>query len=73
MAGCGIALCFSWVLVLQIVAVLPSMATGRWEPLIRSPVDDPESEDLVENRGTKWAILVAGSNGFQNYRHQVNI
>lgn len=25
----------------------------------------------VENKGTKWAVLVAGSNGYWNYRHQV--
>ena len=30
-----------------------------------------KSKDGVE--GTKWAVLVAGSRGFQNYRHQVCI
>ena len=24
-------------------------------------------------RGKRWAILIAGSNGYQNYRHQVYI
>ena len=24
-----------------------------------------------EAEGTKWAVLVAGSNGYWNYRHQV--
>ncbi|XP_027188907.1 vacuolar-processing enzyme-like [Cicer arietinum] len=31
---------------------------------------------FVEDRvplGTKWAFLVAGSNGFENYRHQANV
>lgn len=23
-------------------------------------------------QGTKWAVLVAGSNGYDNYRHQVS-
>lgn len=26
-----------------------------------------------ESEGTKWAVLVAGSNGWDNYRHQVII
>lgn len=29
-----------------------------------------EAEELQVN-GTSWAVLVAGSNGYQNYRHQV--
>lgn len=73
----GIVFCVSLVLV-QLVTPLPSLAVGSrsrfghhvWEPLIRSPVDDPEEKE--ENQGTKWAILVAGSNGWENYRHQVN-
>ena len=26
----------------------------------------------LENGGKNWALLVAGSNGWGNYRHQVN-
>ena len=29
------------------------------------------SENADESTGTKWAVLVAGSAGFSNYRHQV--
>ncbi|KAL3499519.1 hypothetical protein ACH5RR_038612 [Cinchona calisaya] len=43
-----------------------------WDPIIRSPVDDPDAE-AEENQGTRWAVLVAGSKGFENYRHQSDI
>jgi hypothetical protein len=26
---------------------------------------------LPSELGTRWAVLIAGSNGYQNYRHQV--
>ena len=29
--------------------------------------------DEAQINGTKWAVLVAGSNGWENYRHQVCI
>ncbi|PNX61282.1 vacuolar-processing enzyme-like protein, partial [Trifolium pratense] len=29
---------------------------------------EPENDDNVQ--GTRWAILLAGSNGYWNYRHQ---
>ena len=31
------------------------------------------SHDEGTTNGTKWAVLVAGSNGWWNYRHQVRI
>lgn len=40
-----------------------------WDPLIRSPVD--RDDDETEGGGVRWAVLVAGSNGYGNYRHQV--
>ncbi|CAI9093786.1 OLC1v1029362C1 [Oldenlandia corymbosa var. corymbosa] len=81
MAGFRIVLCISLVLMLQMVAVVPEIGRGDrlrnrlpgWEPIIRSPVDDPESEVGEENSGTRWAVLVAGSNGLSNYRHQSDV
>lgn len=35
------------------------------------PTDKVEAEEDGEERGTKWAVLVAGSYGYGNYRHQV--
>lgn len=40
--------------------------------LIRWPSDHPsifESDD--DSVGTRWAVLIAGSSGYWNYRHQV--
>ncbi|KAM6562827.1 hypothetical protein CsatB_022825 [Cannabis sativa] len=31
------------------------------------------SGDHPPNSGTRWAVLVAGSSGWQNYRHQANV
>ncbi|XP_043718084.1 vacuolar-processing enzyme [Telopea speciosissima] len=45
----------------------------RWESIIKLPT---EKEDLgVEEKrnGTRWAVLVAGSSGFGNYRHQADV
>jgi legumain len=32
-------------------------------------VDDDDGKEI----GTRWAVLVAGSNGYGNYRHQVKL
>lgn len=42
-----------------------------WNPLIRQPVDRDDESLEDETQGTRWAVLVAGSNGYGNYRHQV--
>ncbi|MFS7929138.1 putative legumain protein [Helianthus anomalus] len=44
-----------------------------WDPLIRSPVDLEADVDENMTNGTRWAVLVAGSKGFGNYRHQVSV
>ncbi|XP_071696358.1 legumain-like [Rutidosis leptorrhynchoides] len=69
--------------VLVTVVTLPAGASTKggsdhrwrlgWDPLIRSPVDlEQEVDDQLSN-GTRWAVLVAGSNGFGNYRHQSDV
>jgi legumain len=75
-----------WCLVLLVVVLAAAAAEVRagaerrkWDPLIRMPGEkeqalarggqDDEEEDGV---GTRWAVLVAGSNGYGNYRHQVS-
>jgi legumain len=71
-------------LLLSLLAVAAAAADGtegRCEPLIRMPTEKgvdasaaaasaaaEEGEDEVV---TKWALLVAGSSGYGNYRHQV--
>ncbi|MFS7941605.1 putative legumain protein [Helianthus anomalus] len=58
-------------LVLMMVMALPNGAAAARrgsDPFIRSPVD---LEDDELGNGTRWALLVAGSKGYQSYRHQV--
>ncbi|KAL3619392.1 hypothetical protein CASFOL_036962 [Castilleja foliolosa] len=59
------------ILVLLLVTVLRLEATGErpWDPIIRWPMDRRETEE----NSTRWAVLVAGSNGFGNYRHQADV
>ena len=74
MAVYAIFWCLSMVL-LQMVTT-PSIAMGNrprfpdqaWKSLSPPPADDPEPEKC---RGKTWAVLVAGSNEWYNYRHQV--
>jgi legumain len=47
---------------------------GRWETVIRMPREEEPATDEAEDDavGTRWAVLVAGSSGYGNYRHQVS-
>jgi legumain len=63
------------------VAAAAAGAEGNAEPLIRLPTQN-EHDDAApapapsaeEEAGvTRWAVLVAGSNGYDNYRHQVRL
>lgn len=68
--------CLSMVL-LQMVTI-PSTAMGSrrifpdqvWKPLNHPSANDPESEKY---QGKTWAVLVAGSNEWYNYRHQADV
>nr|XP_027081929.1 legumain-like isoform X1 [Coffea arabica] len=76
MAVYAIFWCLSMVL-LQMVTT-PSIAMGNrprfpdqaWKSLSPPPADDPEPEKC---RGKTWAVLVAGSNEWYNYRHQADV
>ncbi|URD83482.1 vacuolar-processing enzyme [Musa troglodytarum] len=55
-------------------------AAAPWDPIIRLPSNRlaPEPgeggrQDGEEETGTKWALLVAGSSGYGNYRHQADV
>lgn len=41
-----------------------------WESRIRMPTQE---DDEPEEAGTRWAVLVAGSSGYGNYRHQADV
>lgn len=47
---------------------------GRFNPTFDQVIRMPRKEDDdrgLEGNGTRWAVLVAGSLGYGNYRHQV--
>jgi legumain len=73
---------------LSLLAVAAAAAAaegkGNVEPLIRlptlevqdaaaAPAPAPPAAGEEEEGVTRWAVLVAGSNGFENYRHQVRV
>lgn len=67
-----------------VILLLCSLAFGRQiiDDLIRLPSDHssildrafPRTDDLDDDSvGTRWAVLIAGSNGYWNYRHQADV
>ncbi|CAL5442139.1 unnamed protein product [Camellia sinensis] len=68
----------SIVLWLLLMVVVPLEAVGgvrtgrlnRWDQVIRMPGDQ---DDEPETNSTRWAVLVAGSSGYANYRHQADV
>ncbi|GLT47204.1 hypothetical protein SLA2020_209150 [Shorea laevis] len=60
-------------LLLLLLLLSAAAGTGRaarlnqWESAIRMPTE--KDEEL----GTRWAVLVAGSSGYGNYRHQADV
>jgi legumain len=47
-------------------------ARPRLEPTIRLPSERAAADETDDDAvGTRWAVLIAGSNGYYNYRHQV--
>ncbi|VAI58967.1 unnamed protein product [Triticum turgidum subsp. durum] len=66
--------CFALLLLLCAAA---DASKGKWDPVIRMPGEeepatgDESSEKGEDGVGTRWAVLVAGSSGYGNYRHQI--
>lgn len=60
-----------FILTLSILAVCDELAEGG--DFIKLPSEARRFfyGDDVDSVGTRWAILLAGSNGYWNYRHQV--
>jgi legumain len=57
-------------LLLTALLVLSGLAQG-WDGGILMPTEK-ESKLSGKEEGVRWAILVAGSYGYGNYRHQVD-
>lgn len=65
---------FLFVLVIQAIGGGRAARLERWDSGIRLPSEKDKPEAVHHKEpGTRWAVLVAGSNGYGNYRHQVNI
>ncbi|KAJ4955800.1 hypothetical protein NE237_012583 [Protea cynaroides] len=45
----------------------------RWESIIQLPKEKEALAVDDEKNGTRWAVLVAGSSGYGNYRHQADV
>lgn len=49
-----------------------SIVDESWDGKIVMPTEQAGAEkEAVKEQGQRWAILVAGSSGYGNYRHQV--
>jgi legumain len=79
------ARCWVWGFVVALLAVAAAAdgeeEEGKWEPLIRMPTEEGDDAEAAapapapaaaDYGGTRWAVLVAGSSGYGNYRHQVS-
>ncbi|KAE8708308.1 Vacuolar-processing enzyme [Hibiscus syriacus] len=66
------SLLFLLLLLFEVTAVGRAARLNHWESAIRLPSqkDEPREDQELE---TKWAVLVAGSSGFGNYRHQADV
>ncbi|PSS04077.1 Vacuolar-processing enzyme like [Actinidia chinensis var. chinensis] len=66
---------FTSIVALLLLLVAPALGAGRtgrknrWDQVIRMPGE----ADGPEEKGTRWAVLVAGSQGYGNYRHQADV
>ncbi|MQM01040.1 hypothetical protein Taro_033788, partial [Colocasia esculenta] len=56
-------------LLLPLLAIVDS----RQEPFLRLPSDAAGTASGQQNVGTRWAVLIAGSAGYYNYRHQADV
>ncbi|KAF8724823.1 hypothetical protein HU200_020761 [Digitaria exilis] len=59
---------FLLLLLVQLLLLLSPAAGARWQDFLRLP-----SEGDGAAAGTRWALLIAGSNGYYNYRHQADV
>ncbi|KAF0927892.1 hypothetical protein E2562_036809 [Oryza meyeriana var. granulata] len=60
-------------LLLQLLGLAAVAGAGRWQEFLRLPSDGGKEEEEEDAVGTRWAVLIAGSNGYYNYRHQADV
>ncbi|KAG5028268.1 hypothetical protein AAZX31_05G053800 [Glycine max] len=70
---CSLVL-WSWMLLRMMMAQGAAARANRkeWDSVIKLPAE-PVDADSDHEVGTRWAVLVAGSNGYGNYRHQADV
>ncbi|VAH49956.1 unnamed protein product [Triticum turgidum subsp. durum] len=76
-----VAMAAWWVCGFLPLLLLAVAADGDSEQLIRLPTENGHAPapapgpaaSPVEEEVTKWAVLVAGSSGYENYRHQADV
>ncbi|PNX84150.1 vacuolar-processing enzyme-like protein [Trifolium pratense] len=66
---------FTFLLLLLIATLIPLFSADDHDDItgfdfLRLP---SQASDDDKNQGTRWAILIAGSNGYWNYRHQSDV
>lgn len=64
----------SWPLILLLLSFHGTAARlnrFEWDSVIRLPTEPVDADS--DEGGTRWAVLVAGSSGYGNYRHQVGL
>ncbi|KAF3556221.1 hypothetical protein F2Q69_00014067 [Brassica cretica] len=61
--------CFRLALLLLLL-VGRTESRGRFEPKILMPTEEAKSTEQEDTIGARWAVLIAGSSGYGNYRHQ---
>ncbi|KAJ9147760.1 hypothetical protein P3X46_029883 [Hevea brasiliensis] len=72
-------LSFNYALFLVVILSFLSIEGGlasrlnRFEPGILMPTEEVEPGVDDDQLGTRWAVLVAGSGGYGNYRHQADV
>ncbi|KAL6618650.1 hypothetical protein ACP70R_033789 [Stipagrostis hirtigluma subsp. patula] len=61
-----------FLVIVQLLVMVAAVAGGRWQDFLRLPSEHSGAggEAAV---GTRWAVLIAGSNGYYNYRHQADV
>jgi glycosylphosphatidylinositol transamidase (GPIT) subunit GPI8 len=57
----------------QLLVLVAAVAGTRWQDFLRLPSESASEDDDAAAVGTRWAVLIAGSNGYYNYRHQVKL
>ncbi|KAL1211003.1 Vacuolar-processing enzyme beta-isozyme [Cardamine amara subsp. amara] len=61
-------------LLLLLLLLVRAESRGGFEPKILMPTEKAKPADQDEDStGTRWAVLVAGSSGYGNYRHQADV